>query len=200
MITAEQSDLYLEHVRKSVGGSLLQEKSALDIGFVKHMLNTLRALGVKIPSDEEFLEFQTTAIGPMLYLPSGLGPEKRLLAGVHGFEHVSQFQRGEYEDDAGIPEGFAMAFLYLSNGQARVRLEQRANRAAWEVAHIGLKKSLPTVEEVCGIFETGYFLSDDDKKLSKELALQWLTEVRYDIADTAAGRACLEKIGTLEAP
>lgn len=192
MISAEHSDGCIEHVRKSVGAMILKERSALDIGVVKHLLGALRALGVKIPSDEEFLEFQTTTIGTMLYLPNGMDAEKRLFAAIHGLEHVSQFQKGEYEGDGGIKDGMEMAFLYLANGQARARLEQRANRAAWEVAHIALKKPLPKIEEACSFLEVGYLLSEDDKKLSRELAAQWLTEVRYGIADTVAGRSGID--------
>jgi hypothetical protein len=192
MISSENSDACLEHVRKIVGATILREKSLIDIGFVKHFLAVLRSLGVAIPSDEEFLELQTTTIGPMLYIPDGLPAERRLFVGIHGLEHASQFHKGEYEDKVGIREGLAMAFLYFTQGQARVRLEQRANRAAWEVLHIGLGVRLPTTEEACSFLETGYVLSENDRKLSKELAAQWLTEVKYNIADTTAGRAGIE--------
>lgn len=194
MITEQQSNDYVESLRLKMRGTLLRQDSPLDVGLIKSILDTLRSLGVKMPTDEEFLRVATTALGPLVYLPNGLTAEGRILAGTHALEHVDQFHWGEYHGAAGIRPGFDMAWLYLMTGQGRVRLEQRANRAMWEVAHIGLKKPLPTVDEACAFLESGYLLSEDDKKLSHELAASWLTEVGYGIADTAAGQEGIEYI------
>lgn len=193
-VTEAQCKSYLDILARKTGGKLVKKQSAFEMEMIAKVFDLIRKAGVSVPSEEDFLNRYATTLGPLVYLPDGWDPMTRLLVGTHEFEHVAQWNHGEFESDLGIPGRLDFAWLYLTNGEARVRLEQRANRAYWEVAHIGLGLPLPEVSEACRFLEAGYALSGSDLELSKMLATTWLNEVRYQLVDTEAGAAGIDAL------
>ncbi len=190
MITEQQFQAFQRQLLGRVGGRLINRESSYEMGLIARLFDFLHELGMPLPTREEFLNGFATTLGPMVYMPSSWDPETKLLTLVHEAEHVRQWATGEFEDEEGIAGHFDMAFLYLTNGQARVRLEERAARAAGEFQHAMVSSGrprLPSIEEATRFLEASYALGPDDLQFAKDLATHWLTEVGYGLYDTTAG-------------
>lgn len=195
MITEQQFQSFQRALLSRMGGRLVNRESAFEMNLVGQLFDFLHGVGFPLPTREEFLSNFATTLGPMVYIPSSWDPQTKLITLVHEAEHVRQWATGEFEDEAGIDGHFDMAFLYLFNGQARVRLEERAARAAGEFIHartLSGKPRLQSIDEATRFLEASYALGADDIQFSRDLAAHWLTEVNHGFYDTTAGRAAIE--------
>lgn len=195
MITEAQFQSFQRALLSRMGGRLINRESAYEMGLIGQLFDFLHNLGFPLPSREEFLSNFATTLGPMVYMPSSWDPQTKLITLVHEAEHVRQWATGEFEDDVGIDGHFDMAFLYLFNGQGRVRLEERAARAAGEFVHARRRSDgprLPSIDEATRFLEVSYALGADDLQFSRDLATHWITEVGHGFYDTTAGRAAIE--------
>ena len=197
-VTEAQFQAFQKQLLRPLGGRLINRESAYEMGLIARLFDFLHELGLPLPPREEFLNGYATTLGPMVYLPSGWDPTTKLITLVHEAEHVSQWNTGEFDDDVGIAGHFDMAFLYLTSGQARVRLEQRAARAAGEFIHaVSDLPRLPSIAEATRFLEAGYLLGGEDLAFANDLAVHWLTEVGHGMYDTTAGREAIRVAQTL---
>lgn len=179
-------------------GRVMDKAGSVEMEYVAKILDAIRLIsGKPLPTAQEFLENYATTLLVAIYMPSKWSPELKIEAGTHEFTHVDQLWNGEFDGDAGFGSGFNFAYLYLAEEQARVRAEQRALRAQWEVSHIAFGKPLPHPREMATILEGGYALGPDALKLSEDLAEVWITEVHYGKVDTDTGEHAIKLLQTM---
>ena len=183
---------FLSEMGNRLRGRVIDKTHAVEMQVVANVLDTVRLVaGVKLPDAQTFMRDYATTIGPLVYLPEGWDTKTLIEVGTHEFEHVNQFWRGEYGGSVGFAAGPSFAYLYLMDEEVRVRAEQRAMRAQWEVRHVVFGDEMPHPSTFATILESGYALSDKGLKLARDLAEIWTTEVHYGRVDTAAGEAAI---------
>lgn len=183
---------FLSEMGNRLRGRVLDKAHAVEMQIVANVLDTVRLVaGASLPDAQTFMRDYATTIGPLVYLPDGWDAKTRIDVGTHEFEHVNQFWRGEYGGVGGFSAGPSFAYLYLMDEEVRVRAEQRAMRAQWEVRRVVFGEELPHPSTFATILEGGYALSDKGLKLARDLAEIWTTEVHYGRIDTAAGEAAV---------
>jgi len=183
---------FLSEMGNRLRGRVLDKAHAVEMQIVANVLDTVRLVaGASLPDAQTFMRDYATTIGPLVYLPDGWDAKTRIDVGTHEFEHVNQFWRGEYGGVGGFSAGPSFAYLYLMDEEVRVRAEQRAMRAQWEVRRVVFGEELPHPSTFATILEGGYALSDKGLKLARDLAEIWTTEVHYGRIDTAAGETAI---------
>ena len=183
---------FLSEMGNRLRGRVIDKTHAVEMQVVANVLDTVRLVaGAKLPDAQTFMRDYATTIGPLVYLPEGWDTKTLIEVGTHEFEHVNQFWRGEYGGSVGFGSGPSFAYLYLMDEEVRVRAEQRAMRAQWEVRRVAFGEELPHPSTFATILESGYALSDKGLKLARDLAEIWTTEVHYGRIDTAAGEAAI---------
>lgn len=163
-LTQEIAGRVEREVLRAVHGVRVDKRNIPFYGAVRAVFDQLRALGVAVPNAEE-LDRTAHGIGP-LYIPptDELDPLNKVAIICHEGTHIAQFFEGEFHND--IPHdkrdlggGTEFAWLYLVNPLARLRFEQRAERARWELL-AALGKPLPTAAEHVDTLFSYYALPD----------------------------------------
>lgn len=198
----EITDGDVRHFHSEMGrrfhGSVIDKDNAIEMKIVANVLDTIRLVtGRPLPSAQEFMQNYATTLLNRIYIPPTWDAATRLSVGVHEFTHVDQLWHGEFEGDEGIGGSFGFAYLYLTEDEARIRLEQRALRAQWEVNYIALGQPLPSPKDMTEILEGGYALSPTSLQLAEDLADLWITEVHYGKVDTETGIQAIKLLRTM---
>jgi hypothetical protein len=184
---------------------LVRKSDAIEMKLVAAALEAARLFGARLPSTDEFLTRYATTIGPMIYLPDSMWDDPRALVEVvtHECQHVRQFWRGSGDGVAGptdrdLPGGFGFGWLYLTQGEARVRFEAEAYVAGLEATVIGIGEPLPTsLEPLVQPLEGGYALNDGEIALARGLLEVGATQVAQGVALTDAGQTAVELLRQL---
>jgi len=178
-------------------GMVIDKTQATEMAIVGNIFEILHVVGVNVPTAAEFKANFATTLGPLVYLPSGWDSRTQIDVGTHEFTHVDQFWTGEFKGDVGFGAGFGFAYLYLMEPEARVRAEQHAMRAQWELKHLAFGEPLPKPKDCAMILEHGYMLDASALKLAEDLAEVWLTEVYYGKVDTDTGAEAIRIVKAL---
>lgn len=197
-LTAMDARFFLSEMSNRLRGRVLDKSQAVEMQIVASVLDVVRvATGQRLPDAQTFMRSYATTIGPLVYLPEGWDPRTLIDVGTHEFEHVNQFWRGEFGGSVGFGGGASFAYLYLMDEEVRVRAEQRAMRAQWEVRRVVFGEDLPHPSTFATILEQGYALSDKALTLSRDLAEIWTTEVHYGRIDTTAGDVAIRVLSSM---
>lgn len=197
-VTAMDARFFLSEMGNRLRGRVLDKTHAVEMQIVANVLDTVRiATGGALPDAQTFMKDYATTIGPLVYLPEGWDPRTMIDVATHEFEHVNQFWRGEFGGSGGFGGGASFAYLYLMDEEVRVRAEQRAMRAQWEVRRAVFGEDLPPPNVFATILEQGYALSPKALRLSRDLAEVWTTEVHYGRVDTTAGEVAIRVLSSM---
>ena len=190
---------FLSEMGNRLRGRVIDKTSAVEMQIVANVLDTVRLVaGAKLPDATTFMQQYATTIGPLVYLPEGWSREMVVEVATHEFEHVTQFWRGEYgSGGGGFGAGPSFAYLYLMDEEVRVRAEQRALRAQWEMRRAVFGHELPHPSTFVEILERGYALSEKSLRLARDLAEVWTTEVHYGRVDTTAGEVAIRVLSAM---
>lgn len=171
-MTNAEADALIAHLSRRFGAHVASKESSVEMQMLGAAFGVLRALGVDVPSAEEWPRYATT-LGPIVYMPRVDDPLERVALFVHEIGHVWRFFHGKGEGQAGIGGGFEMAWLYLTQGEARVRYEVEAERGRVEFM-FAITGSVGDPRNAVG---HGYSLNEGEQRLSSDL---------LEIAATAA--------------
>lgn len=181
--TADEAKYFAAHMTEHFHARIVRKNDAVEMQVVA---NVLQLAGVV--DAQEFLESFTTTIGPFIYLPDGMSPDSQIEVLVHECQHVHQWWTGL----------LGMAWLYLSEPEARVRFEAEAYRAGLELAHArGVE--LPSFSQLAMPLEHGYALSQDHIDLGRDLLEVAATSIVAGVVATPAAKEAISWI-RLHAP
>jgi hypothetical protein len=183
--TRAQAEAFMAHMATTFHARIVRRSDAIEIKIIGAALGIVRALGVPLPSEDEFVSRYATTLGPLIYLPD-VGPDETIEIVTHECQHVVQFWQG----GAGLPGQLGMTWLYLTAAEARVRYEAEAYRAGLEVAWRRAKQ-LPSLDALAMPLEGGYALGAGDVQLGRDLLEIAATSVQAGVVSTPAGRAAV---------
>lgn len=181
-ITQEIADAFSSHMCSRFNARIVRKSTAVEMKIVGALFDIARVFSSTVPSGHQFERFATT-IGPMIYLPDGLSPEDTVVIVTHECQHVQQFWK----------ENFGMMWLYLTEGEARVRYEAEAYGADLAVRFaLNDNFTLPALDDLALPLEGGYALSPAHIELGRSLLEQQATSVQVGFSTIEAGEEALK--------
>jgi hypothetical protein len=187
--TQAEADAFARHMCARFHARLIRKDMAVEMQLLAAVLDALRTFGVQVPVGGDFLNHYATSLGPLIYMPPGWSPDTQIEVLTHEVQHVHQFWGGQ--NQVGLGGGFHMGWLYLTEGEARLRYEVDAYRAGLEVAFARMGR-LPALDSVVFPLEGGYALSPDQVGHARDLLEIAGTSIAQGLRTTEAGRVAVE--------
>jgi hypothetical protein len=185
--TQAEADALAAALCRQFRAILLRKRDRIEMQIAGALFDLARLAGVDVPSSEDFARYATT-LGPFIYLPDGLTPDQEIETVTHECQHVHQFWDGG--EQTGIKGGTAFAWLYLTQPEARVRLEAEAYRAGMEVS-VARGAPLPSLRDLALPLEQGYALGPGEILLGRQLLEVAATSAASGLVGTEAARAAI---------
>lgn len=157
--------------------AVVREKSdAIEMRAVATVFNVMQLFGVNVPTDDAFMRWFWTTLGPVIYAPVGRGQyDQHARVIFHELGHVVQFWR----------EGLGFVTRYLTS-RGRAELEAEAERGAIEAWWL-LTGTLPESIDALSITRHGYALDESHARLTQDLLETAVTSVSQGIISTDVG-------------
>ncbi len=192
LVTDPTARRFVEHMLASFGAELHVKGDDLAMAAVAEVFDVGRLFGLALPSGKEFSRRFATTIGREIFVPSEIlsgDPAALFEIVTHESQHVAQFNR----------LGFAMPWLYASQGEARAAYEANAYGAGLSVRHATTGGLPATDADLAPSLVTSYHLDEGDVSLAVDMLRSLASSADSGIVTTEAARVALDWLRT-EAP
>lgn len=182
-VTAAEANEFATRMCQQCSATIIHKTDVPYVQVLAYMLDALRVAGIMVPPGDSFLHRDAITLGPIVFMPDGLSPSETVEVVTHECQHVLQFWYGT--DQAAMPHGPGIAWLYLTEPEARVRYEVEAYRAGLEV-RVAMTGRVPSLAEIMTPFEQGYMLDPAMIEFTRELMTVAATTMASGIRMTGA--------------
>lgn len=164
--TEESYKEYEAFICKKFDVDVIDRNDVPKIQELSKFIDVIRIFAPNMPKGDEWIESWSFAFANRLFIAKTDDPIARASILAHEAQHGLQWHRKTPQAD--IPPHFYFMWLYVTEQEARVRLEVEAYRAGHEVHHM-LSGTLHDARSVGSVLEGGYLLSAEQAKFAEKL-------------------------------